>query len=87
VTRIIEYFDRSAKYSLRTGEVAYLQKDPSGNWGFETTAGYNEWEAPERLTPNRLAAYDRIKQYEKRAMAEKLREQPSPGGSGLQTKA
>lgn len=87
MTRIVEYFDRTAKYLLRTGEVAHLIQDPHGNWGFETSSGYNEWEAQERLSRVRVDAYDRIKKYEKESIAEKRREQPAPGGTGHQTQA
>lgn len=75
MNRIVEYYDNSAKYRLRTGEVAHLQQDPQGKWGFETDSGYNEWEAPERLSNGRTAAYDRLKMYEKKSLAEQRREQ------------
>ena len=61
---LITYANKEATYALKNGEVAKLLQDPNGMWGFETSAGYNLWEAPERLSAKRGDIIKAIRQYE-----------------------
>jgi hypothetical protein len=61
---LMTYSNKEATYTLKNGELAYLLQDPNGMWGFETSARYNLWEAPERLSVKRSDIIKAIRTYE-----------------------
>ena len=58
-----KFSDGSQMFHLACGEIATVEKDVNGFWGFTTNKGYNLWEGNEE-TNSRKDCINRLRAFE-----------------------
>ena len=68
-----KFSDGSQMFHLACGEIATVEKDVNGFWGFTTDKGYNLWEGGEE-TKSRNACVARLRMFDNEVLKEQKHE-------------
>ena len=68
-----KFSDGSQMFHLACGEIATVEKDINGFWGFTTNKGYNLWEG-ERETKSRKDCMNLLRGYDAQTVENKKHE-------------